>query len=97
MASGGEDVSSSRHAISWGLPAGCPVRALPEIVYRRVSTAAPCLTAWNAVPASELELAVVIDAVPADLAEGAEDRRNRLLLFFALTVFDGGGAAETAV
>ena len=45
----------------------------------------------------EFKLTVLIDAVPADLAERAEDGRNRLLLFLTFAMLDGGGAAETAV
>ena len=39
----------------------------------------------------------MIDAVPAEAAEGAVDGGGGLALFFALSVLDGGGGAEAAV
>jgi hypothetical protein len=45
----------------------------------------------------EGKLAIVIDTVPAEFAEGAEDRDDGLAVLLALAVFDGGGAAEAVV
>ena len=41
-------------------------------------------------------LAIVVDAVPAERAEGAEDGRDGLAILLPLAVFDGGGTAEAA-
>jgi hypothetical protein len=39
---------------------------------------------------NEGELAIVIDAVPAEFAKGAQDGCDRLAFFLAITMLDGG-------